>query len=198
MVAKSGWKAAPKAALHSGLRYPWPSKSKLEKYTRTTKLTSYYTMIRRSIVPWVLGLLTALAMYVTLSGLLSGTIAQSLDVRYFIIITGFIAFMVSIEMPLQGDALSLGYGAGLVAYLTLSDTEQAYMAFSAIVLGSVFGGLLRVGWRKLEAMRKGTGPTRSVRAWAEWIEWPVMAVSQMVLGIVAGPRIFKLGGGEAT
>src|SRR5258708_1223084 len=163
---------------------------------RKSKLASLYAMIRRSIVPWLLGLLTALTLYVTLSGLWSGAAFQPLDLRYFIIMAGFIAFIVNVEMPLQGDGLSLGYGACLLAYLTLSDPQQVYMAFSAIALGSVGGGLLRAWWRRREAIRKGTGPTRSVGAWAEWIVLPVMAASQMVLSIAAGHIMYKLAGGQ--
>src|SRR5579871_2550519 len=136
-------------------------------------------MNRRSIVPWLLFLLTALTLYETLSALWAGAAIQPLDLRYFIIMAGFIAFIVNVHMPLQGDSLSLGYGAGLLAYLTLSDPQQVYMAFSAITLGSVGGGLLRAGWHSRQAMRKGTGPSSPGRAWLEWIELPVMATSQM-------------------
>src|SRR5579859_6697119 len=60
------------------------------------------------------------------------------------ITVGLILLLVALatvgEMPLEGDALSLGYGAALLAILALGQPGDLYSAVALIGVGGLVGG----------------------------------------------------------
>src|SRR5262249_48919159 len=106
-----------------------------------------------------------------------------------IVMIGFIAFVVNVEVPLYGDAISLGYAAGLLVYLSL-DTAQPFPSLLIIALGGLLGGLLRAWWRVREQYGTILHFDRSL------IEWPLMAASQLVLSLAVGDQFYRLTGGK--
>src|SRR5258708_34431494 len=93
-------------------------------------------------LPWLLGILSILVLWM----LSQETLAVHNSPQFVIIIVGLIAFVVNVEVPLHGDAMSLGYAAGLLVYLTL-DTSQPFPPLLVIAFGGRLGGLPRPWWR---------------------------------------------------
>src|SRR5258708_33126979 len=91
-------------------------------------------------LPWLLGILSILVLWM----LSQETLAVHNSPQFGIIMIGLIAFVVNVEVPLHGDAMSLGYAAGLLFYLTL-DTSQPFPALLVIVLGELLSGR-RLAW----------------------------------------------------
>src|SRR5579859_4693391 len=67
--------------------------------------------------------------------------------QLLVVMVGFVSFVVNVEVPLEGDAISLGYAAGLLIYFVLGEMPDPAEAFVVIALGGLIGGLLRGAWR---------------------------------------------------
>ncbi len=135
-------------------------------------------------LPWLLGILSILVLWM----LSQETLAVHNSPQFVIIMIGLIAFVVNVEVPLHGDAMSLGYAAGLLVYLTL-DTSQPFPALLVIALGGLLGGLLRAWWRVREQYGSILHFDRSL------IELPLMASSQLVISLATGDLFYRLAGG---
>src|SRR5260221_1735366 len=125
--------------------------------------------MRRAIVPWLLGLIAILILLNMATTDPSAT--HIIHPRVFIITMGLVAFVVNVEVPLQGDAISLGYAAGLLMYLIVGD--YGFETFASIAAGGAIGGLLRACWRR----RAESGS----RVNCPITERPIMSASQTVL-----------------
>src|SRR5579864_5678277 len=69
------------------------------------------------------------------------------------LILALVAFATVAEMPLEGDALSLGYGASLLAVLALGQPGDVFGAVIVIGGGGFIGGVIRATWRDWQGGR---------------------------------------------
>ncbi len=147
-------------------------------------------LIRRSPAPWLPWLLGVVTLLALSSVAPQRPIILFIDPRISIIMVGVVAFVVNVEVPLQGNSISLGYAAGLLIYLSLGRTAGAYEALAVIALGSLMGGILRAWWITREGSRYGVRFTRLL------FEWPLTACAQLTLSMMAGGAIHRLMGGR--
>src|SRR3954452_14812959 len=103
---------------------------------------------RRTVIwlPWLLGALTLLV----LANMIPDGVNLLQVTPQLIIMIGVVAFMANVEVPLQGDGISLGYPAALLTYLTIGGAGHNYEAFGVITIGGAIGGLLRALWHNRE------------------------------------------------
>src|SRR4051794_7661464 len=121
---------------------------------------------RRTVIwlPWLLGALTLLV----LANMIPDGVNLLNVTPQLIIMVGVVAFMANVEVPLQGDGISLGYPAALLTYLTINGVGHKYEAFGAVAVGGAIGGLLRALWRNRE-LGKLWQPTLRL------LNWPLLA-----------------------
>lgn len=135
-------------------------------------------------LPWLLGILTILVMIGTVSHIQP---IPSIDPRIGVIMIGLVAFIVAVEVPLQGHAISLGYAAGLLAYLILGVPGATLEAFAVMAIGGAAGGLLRAIWQLRQSGR---------RLSFYLIEWPIVAAAQMTLSMAVAGTLYQMLGGR--
>ncbi len=145
-------------------------------------------MTRRSLAPWLPWLLGTLTLLALASNAPQRPVTLHVDPRISIIMIALVGFVVNVEVPLVGDAISLGYAAGLMIYLILGRNDGVYEAFGVIAIGATVGGALRAWWSAREA---GGG----FRAFRHLIESPLMSVSQLTLSMIAGGAVYRALGG---
>ncbi len=147
-------------------------------------------MIRRSAIPLFPVLLTVLAL-LTLRGLAAIsdglTLSEPGAMLYVAAILVIIAFTTVVEVPLQGDALSLGYSAGLMAVLVLGQRNDLFTTISVIGVGGLLGGAIRAFWRDWQVRRAPGWQT---------LAWTLVASAQLTLSMAAGIWVYRaLNGG---
>src|SRR6266850_1138212 len=108
-------------------------------------------MTRRSLAPWLPWLLGTLTLLALASTVPQRPVTLHVDPRISIIMIALVSFVVTVEVPLVGDAISLGYAAGLMVYLILGRNDGSYESFGVIVIGALLGGALRAWWRARES-----------------------------------------------
>ncbi|MEP7286660.1 MAG: GAF domain-containing protein [Chloroflexota bacterium] len=145
-------------------------------------------MIRRSPAPWLPWLLGVLTILFIVNMTMSGLLSLHTDPQIAIIMIGLVAFIVTVEVPLQGDSISLGYAAGFLVYLSMGIPEQNYEAFGVMAIGGAAGGLLRAFWDNRESGLMW-------RFHRRLIERPLMAAAQLTLSLVIGDVFYRLVGG---
>ncbi len=96
------------------------------------------------------------------------------------------AFTTAVEVPLQGDALSLGYSAGLLAVLVLGERDDLFTAIGLIGLGGLFGGAIRALWRDWQNRH---------RPGLQTIAWALVASAQLIVSLAVGTLIYRYLGG---
>src|SRR5262245_33663147 len=104
-------------------------------------------MTRRLLAPWLPWLLGTLTLLALASIVPQRLLTFHVDQRISIIMIALVGFVVNVEVPLVGDAISLGYAAGLMVYVILGRNDGVYEAFGVIVIGATLGGALRAWWR---------------------------------------------------
>lgn len=135
--------------------------------------------------PWLFGLVSV----VTLWFLSKEVLIAHISPQLVVVMIGLVAFVVNVEVPLHGDAISLGYAAGLLVYLTL-DSDHPFPALLTITIGALSGGVLRALWRVREQYHSVLHFDRAL------IEWPLMAASQLVISLAVGDFVYRKLGGE--
>src|SRR5690349_3399697 len=139
-------------------------------------------MTRRSPGPWLPWLLGAITFVLLALLLRSSPFIMVTDPRITIIMIGLVVFVVNIEVPLVGDSISVGYAAGLLAYLSMAQYESTYEAFGVIIFGGAIGGLIRA---VSESRRLGKGLS------AQFLTWPLVSASQLALSLLAGGAFYS-------
>jgi len=93
-----------------------------------------------------------------------------------------VTFMTVVEVPLQGDGLSMGYAASLMVLLILGQPAHLLTAFIVIGAGGLFGGAIRAVWRARQAQQSLN--------W-EAPGWAIVASTQLILSSAAGAWMYR-------
>ncbi len=144
-------------------------------------------MSRRSPAPWVPWVLGVLMLTILLSvPARMSNVTSFPDPQIAIIMIGLVAFVTNVAVPLQGDAISLGYAAGLLVLLSQHVRGTDPIVYAVIAIGGFIGGLLRALWWTRE---RGFRPSRRL------IEWPLMTAVQLASSMAVGGLVYQWMGG---
>ncbi len=147
---------------------------------------------RRAPVPWLLGVITILALVSTLSLRSS---AMIVDAPISLIMIGLVALFVNIEVPLAGSVIGFSYAAALLVFLSLTQRNSAPDAFGVIFVGAVIGGAVQAE-RHTREQRRAAG-----QRWAEdWrvVAWALLSAAHATLSIMAGSAVYQMVGGRLS
>ncbi len=97
-----------------------------------------------------------------------------------------VAFATLVEVPLQGDGMSLGYAASLLAVLALGQPDDLFTSISVIGVGGLLGGVIRALWRDWQVRRR--------LGWRT-LGWAVTASAQLVIALAVGASVYRAQGG---
>ena len=144
-------------------------------------------MTQRSPAPWLPWLLGFLTILVLMGMVPHNSLVWPVDPQIGVIMVGLVAFIVAVEIPFPGHAISLGYAAGLLAYLILGIRDATLEAFGVMAIGGASGGLLRAIWQTRQAGRR---PSLYL------FEWPILTAAQMTLSMAVGGTVYQALGGR--
>src|SRR5579864_9539041 len=102
------------------------------------------------------------------------------------LMVALVACATLIEMPLEGDSLSLGFGGALLALLILGQPGDLFSALAVIGSGALIGGAIRAimhGWQSGRRLGLYT------------LEVALSGAAQLILALAAGGMVYLMAGG---